>query len=243
MAAIVAEPNFSPWQHTDQLAAEYAPGLPAVIGAKGFGVGANIGATKTLLNGGKVAQPIQVMGLPSLTISQMGNGGTEIKLVRKSPNAMSMTDADLALMKADGAVVLQNYIAMSTGGVKQAQLTAQGHPYSRRAPGFIGIGRSVKGKQGVVPPLTVINEQTGLLRNSWKFELVRFIDRIEMVWTNDAPESWYVIHGTRTMIAHGPATYALVNELGEINKDWANAARNASIRGEQESDVEASLAI
>lgn len=246
LAAMTA-PLLAPGFNYPSVNAQTTPGLPGIAGT------ANRGSTFTSLSAIPLpsSEVIPVVGVPSMVIYQNPQtGGTIIRLTRITKFGEILTTQDAAPMKAVGEIVLQQLIAMSQGPLTSKILAKRGHPYGRNAAGVmrgnVGIGRSIKGIRGVVPPINVINisgnkTTSGNLARGWRFEQKVTGAGLAMYWMNDAPESWWVIRGTAKMVAHGPATYAPLSHLGEIDSTWRTIALRLYYRNNAQQQIYDSL--
>ncbi len=122
-------------------------------------------------------------------------------------------------------------IALSQGPLTSKILAKMGHPYGRNLVGMmrgrLGISSRPAFRGQVTSALNQINisgnkTTSGNLAKGWHYTETITGNGVEMVWSNDAPESWFVMRGTRLMVAHGPGTYSIATHLGALDSAWRN---------------------
>lgn len=205
-------------------------GLPGVRSP----AGRYSGATVTDLN---KTGPIGIVNMPSATMTQRSGGGTDISLQLNTKYAGSL--GDLKALRVVAEQMVKRLEAQSHGPLRTQQLVQLGHPYGRDKGGVprklpkTTSGRRighVKGIRGSVPDLTVINEQSpNGLAVQWGYEITVNTKGVLLTFYNDAPYSLYVLAGTRTMQAHGPATYVLVLFRDQLRSAWQTEVRSARL--------------
>jgi hypothetical protein len=211
------------------------PGLPAYHPpAPGMGLsrrGAGIGATRTFLGGPTSFPPtLPSGGAPAMSVARTNGGGVITSIRRRSEWTEFLTDADMAGLLKITDQILREAEALSRGTLTLADLVAKGHPYGRGARSGGGrrggLGR-LQGARAGVSNLAVINQQSGELARSWKIELHRSKDGIEISLINTAPYSPYLALGSKTMKAHGPFTTAPARFMAQLNQEWLSVTRAA----------------
>ena len=185
-------------------------------------------------------------GHPSVTLQRSGPGNPTVQVVKlRSVNAEYLQASDLGGLRAVAQQWYQLMVNLSRGPYTLAMLRAMGHPYGypgRGAPSWSRLGKprgygrlfrtgwSARGVRGFVPPLSVINEQTGNAANAWYWEMELLPDGVEVRFGNPLPYMWYLAHGTVRMRAHGPWGEAAQRYLPALQAAWREGVRAAARR-------------
>ncbi len=190
---------------------------------------------------------MRMEGHPSVDLHRKGPEGGTVQTVRlRTTTGVDLSENDLAPLKQIARQWWEFLKQMSQGPHSLDDLRRMGHPYgyphnrgqsrwerigAPRGHGHLfKRGWAVKGVRGFVPPLTVINRQTGDLEKSWRWGISRAGDGIAVNWWNPMPYSFYLAHGTTKMRAHGPWAEAADRYLPELQRAWVNALRGAQRR-------------
>ena len=241
-----------------ELAQGHVPGLPALSGrgshssAQRARRSADLGATATNLFQRAGSYVASVSGAPSIQLESPQMGGVEATL-RRNLDGIELLEKDdyfEANQVMDEIVALARNL--SHGPFKQQQLNELGHPYKQqgRAPlprAMAARLRHARGVRGWVPSLTIVNEQSGDLADSWYGRISVDEGGVNWILGNSSPESVYVAYGTNRMIAHGPFTYALLQYenriasvmgklqygIQQLRQALADSAAQAESNGEQ----------
>jgi hypothetical protein len=219
--------------HTLAAQSQSVPGLPSYRPVQsGMGIsrrGAGVGATRTYLTGPSSFPPVlPVGGAPAMSVARTNGGGVVTSIRRRSEWTEFLTDEDLTGLVKITDKILREAEALSQGTLSPADLAAKGYPYGRGARSGGGrrggLGR-LQGSRAGVSNLAVVNRQSGELAESWKIELHRSRNGIEVLLINTATHSSYLALGTRRMKAHGPFTTAPARFMAQFNQEWLQAAR------------------
>ncbi len=185
---------------------------------------------------------LTVVGHPSVTIRREGaDGPTAQEITLQTSHPERLSQADLRAL----VPIVEQWVAfcrnMSQGSLGRTELRRLGHPYGYRAgptawqrlgpPRGSGqlfrSGWHRKGVQGAVPPLSVINRDSGWLAENWFGEVRMTSTGAQVRVVNLASYSWFLAHGTYKMAAHGPWTEAVNRYLADLQQAWRNLVRRA----------------
>lgn len=191
-----------------------------------FGGRRPVGATRVTTE-----QVTPVLGTRNMKLVRYGGGkygGTKAKtiLFLVVPNADLVTPYELRPLYTIMRSMVTDAVSMSQGGLSYADLRRMGHPYGhglRR-----GLGR-MKGQTKGVAAHAIVNKHRGIFAASWRFEVNRRKDGIELVLKNVSNVAGFLAFGTKKMKAHYPGNTAMAkkitpirsNQRGLINKTRA----------------------
>jgi hypothetical protein len=203
-------------------------------------------------------------GHPSVTIRRDGVDGPTVQEVKLSTRYGEMLeDEDLAAVRQAATQWFEAMRALSRGTLTGSDLRSLGHPYGYGQPGnqnarwqqikqgprgadwLFKRGWHVKGVRGAVPPLSVVNYQSGHFYNSWEWTLEQTSAGVSLRFVNRAFYAWFLSHGSIRAMAHGPWGEASSRYLGQVQQTWRAAVQTALRRrraqeaqfGEEESAV------
>lgn len=186
---------------------------------------------------------------PSLRMYQdTETGGLVIEKTLYTRYASDLNEGNTSALDDILTGLVRRYKSQSEGPLDRRALANLQHPYgvapdaegNRRVVPRRFNGRSVghaKGLRGSAPTLDVMNRQSNgedAAANSWSGELVRTGDGVIMRVKNSSPASWFVAHGTETMIAHGPRLHPFEDANGSIRSAWSRTV--SSLWRSQEMD-------
>lgn len=189
------------------------------------------------------------VGHPSVRVFREGSDGPTVQEVTlRTTHRQALSDEDLEGIRQAGAQWFDTLRALSRGGLSSGDLRGLGHPYGYGQPGnqnarweqirqgprgadaLFKRGWHAKRVRGAVPPLSVVNYQSGAFYNAWHWsvELTPFGATLRFV--NDTFYAWFLAHGTVRMVAHGPWGEASNRYLTQIQQTWRQAVRAAQRR-------------
>lgn len=194
-------------------------------------------------------EPLKLVeeGHPSVTARREGTDGPTVQEISlQSAYAEELDDSTIAEIRRLAAQWYETLRALSRGPLTLADLRDMGHPYGygekpgghpregmrgkKSHPALFGSGWHAKGVRGAVPPLSVVNLQSGDFYEGWSWEVERTPTGILLRFIQAVPYAWYLIHGTYRMQAHGPWKEAADRYLGRVQQIWTQGAREASRR-------------
>ena len=193
--------------------------------------------------GAETAEPLSMtaVGHPSVQIAREGQDGPTVQTVSLSTQYPGVVTED---MLQELQPLAESWVlfckAMSGGPLTRSNLRELGHPYGYMTPGWAGLrggprgnaqlfrtGWHQKGVQGAVPPLSVINRNSGWLEENWFGEVRLAPNGVQVRIINLASYAWYLAHGTIKMQAHGPWQEAQDRFLATLQQAWRNLIRAA----------------
>ncbi len=192
---------------------------------------------------------MEMVGHPSVDLYRKGADGSTVQTVELySVRASQITPDDLAPIHQLARQWYELLRSLSLGPYSQETLREMGYPYGYgarpSAPSWAKVktgmprgyqslfkrGWAMRGVRGFVPPLSVINIQSGRLHRSWHWTITQWYGGLVLTFWNLAPYAWYLAHGTIKMRAHGPWNVVAERLLPAIHQAWRNAAQAAARR-------------
>jgi hypothetical protein len=189
---------------------------------------------------------LTVLGHPSVTIHRQGTDGPTVQTVRlRTSNMQYLQPGDLEPLRRVAAEWYRTMVSLSRGPYNRKMLEEMGHPYGypgagRPTWGRLGkprgygrlfkVGWAMRGVKGFVPPLSVINLDTGNLAEAWYWETEMLPDGVEVRFGNAMPYAFYLAHGTVKMRAHGPWQEVAERLLPALQSAWREGVMAAARR-------------
>lgn len=213
----------------------------------GFG-GVGESANRAALPDSSEAVPSRIFratGQPSVRMFRdPATGYTIIEARRNTQFMEQITNDDLAQLEAWGNMMLQRYRALSEGPYSLAMLRKMEHPYAtapaadgskRKVPrrsgprrfGGVSIGHA-PGIRGSVPTMNVVNRQgrgENALADKWRMEVLHDARGVAVRIINETPQAWFVLAGTRKMVAHGPRVEEMAQRTASLNSTWTSVSK------------------
>lgn len=184
-------------------------------------------------------------GHPSVRVYEREAGGSTIQRINLNTSRPgAMDNIDLEALKGVCRGYIEFLRTMSTGPYSLAQLRSLGHPYGypgnppaqwgnlgkpRGNGQMFRKGWAVKKIRGFVPPLSVINKQSGDLERAWGWSIAKRADGVTLSFYNTMPYMWFLSHGTVKMVAHAPWKEAVDRFLPTLQLAWRRAVREANV--------------
>jgi hypothetical protein len=193
--------------------------------------------------GAETVEPLTMtaVGHPSVTLGREGMDGPTVQTISLNTQYADLVTPDLLGQLqplAESWVLFCR--AMSGGPLTRDRLRAMHHPYGYMTPGWAGLrggprgkrevfhtGWHMKGVRGAVPPLSVINRDSGWLEENWFGEVRAAPNGVQVRIINLASYSWFLAHGTVKLQAHGPWQEAVDRFLAGLQQAWRDLIRGA----------------